>query len=291
MAFYHSKYIYQYSIYNMKKKKKKYLNSKQKNKSLAHYLERQTYLKKLNSKTNEIKEQITTPYLVQQQFSLPLYGKHAYFYGLILKYFFLLTIFSLLFIFTILILFEALLKLDGNQIIAHYWWILLLSPAILLIVFVPLTKYQKQLIQNYIITDDALHIVYTDKSIKVIDYQDIYSASSQYGGTSVLFFRISYYCQTTQKMMKDFPLFDEIISFFNVYPIKNDHELIASFLQQLIIHNPKISIHDINLYFYYISPETLELNLSKLSKERSLWWFFWIISILLALYFIFIKSS
>lgn len=137
--------------------------------------------------------------------------------------------------FTLTIIFESffikILNLDADQIIATHWWLMFSLPLILLIFFIPPTHFRTSLIQNFIITTDALHIIYVKQNTQVINYQDIYDASSIYGGTGIELFRISYYCQTTKKRIDHYPLFDEIISIFNIYPIKNKHKLIASFLE------------------------------------------------------------
>ena len=244
------------------KKKKKFFNSKQKNQNL-------NLSEKPNSQLlhNEKKT-------VHQQFTLPLYAEKAYFYGFSIKYIFLSILIILLTI-PILLFFENFFietfNLDSDQIIAQYWWGLQSLPLIILICFIPFTHYQTNLIKNYVITSNALHIIYTNQNIKVIEYKNILDASSVYGGTGIQQFRISYYCLKTKEIIRDYPIFVENISIFNIYPIKNEYFLIASFLQQLHIHNPKASISAVCLYHYQIDSESLQLDEGKYFLEKRLW--------------------
>jgi hypothetical protein len=280
----------------MKKKKKKYLNAKKNDQNLKIYLEKQAFRKKINDqkianhiekkywlesiKESNYRQSLRVNYdSVKQQFSLPLYGKLAYTYGFLMKYIFTTLLFTILTVPFIAIFEDVLFPqayIDADDFLTHFWYFIFLIPLALILSLIPFTKYRKKLIQNYIITNRTLCIIYTNNNTKIIEYRDIISASSLYRGAGSRLFKISYYCQTKKKIVNHFNLFNEIISNFNVYPIKNTNELIASFVQQLMIKNQKASLYGVDFDFYHIDDKTLQLNKKKLFQENLFCWIFFI---------------
>lgn len=278
----------------MKKNKKKYLNSKKNDQNLKSYLEKQAFRKKLNDqkianniekeyliksieKTNYYQSSRVNYDCVKQQFSLPLYGKLAYIYGFLMKYFLTTLFFSILTV-PFISIFEDMLfpqpYIDADDFLAHFWYFIFLIPLAVILSLIPFTKYRKKLIKNYCVNANSFDIIYANNEIKSIAYADITDATSIYTGNRV--FMISFHCQETNQSISQFPLFIYYMSDFNIYPIKNANELIASFVQQLMIKNPEASIYGVDFYFYHIDDQTLQLNKKKLFQEKLFWCLFFI---------------
>lgn len=266
------------------KKSKKYFNRNQQDKNLKSYLAHQTKLKKhhdalqLNTAMQIQNGPVNT--VIQQDFNLPFYGKLSYLYGFLSKYMVFTLFFSLLSMFCLFI-YETFINpnsfLDSNELIAHFWYFLFLIPFATLLICIPFTVYRKNLIQNYRVSENSFDIIYANQHIKSISYQDIRYVTSMHTGVANRIFLISFYCHKTQKNIINFPLFIHYMSYFHIYPVKNEQEIISAFLQQLSIKNKYASIDGLFLFFYHIDETTYVLDHNALWRDKRFDYIFWFI--------------
>lgn len=266
------------------KKSKKYFNRHQQDKNLKSYLAHQTKIKKhhdarlLNAAIQTSNDRVDT--VIQQDFDLPFYGKLAYVYGFLTKYMGFTLFFSLLSMLCLFI-YETMINpdsyLDADDLIAHFWYFIFLIPFAILLICIPFTVYRKNLIQNYRVSENSFDIIYANKQVKSIAYQDIKYVTSMHTGAANRVFLISFYCHTTQKNIINFPLFIHYMSYFHIYPVKNEQEMISAFLQQLSIKNKYASIDGLFLFFYHINETTFVLDQKALWRDKCFWYMFWII--------------
>ena len=262
-------------------KSKKYFNKKNKSQDLKAYLENQKMRQKhfqalQQQEINQVPPKRHS--MIHQQFQLPLYGKSAYIYGFMMKYCISTLFFSICAI-PFLSIFEDVLfphtYRGANIFLEHFWYFFFLIPLALHLSLIPFTIYRKNLIKNHRVSEDSLDIIYANNAIKSIAYTDITYASSQSAGTAHRIFMISYYCRETNQHILNYQLFIEHISFYNIYPINNENQMISALLQQLKIKNKNAYVNPLFLYFYHIDSKTFELDHRAVFKDKLFWSIFW----------------